>query len=90
VVDIAQNTLAFDWKAFLNDFYQLTTYVETRKQIKERISDRAEQSLKKLRDPDWDSNVFPMYPYGQRCFEWRFAFGAEDDDCYSEASVRRL
>ncbi|KAF7574465.1 hypothetical protein PtrM4_060880 [Pyrenophora tritici-repentis] len=46
VFDLEEHTLVFEWKAFLDDFYKDTTYVNARKQIKTLIGERAEVSQK--------------------------------------------
>lgn len=90
MVDTVRKTFAFDWKAFLNDFFRITTYVETRNQVKDRVRDRAEQSLNNLRHPpnsDDDTSSVSVFEYWCK---WPDTFEEEDDDRCTEAYFRRM
>jgi hypothetical protein len=89
-VDIGRQTCSFDWKAFLNDFYQTISYVQAQTSSKETIGDLVEQSLKNLRLPEYKHSNTYEGSY-QECMEnWTSEFGEEDDDSYTEAWFSRL
>jgi hypothetical protein len=82
--DLEKGTLAFDWKAFLTDFFQITTYVRERKQTREISTDLAEESFDEL----WFRKL--LYSDPRSNTDWSLEFGQEDDDCYTEGYFRRL
>jgi hypothetical protein len=82
--DLERGTLAFDWKAFLNDFFQITTYVRARKQTREIPIDLAEESFDEL----WFRKI--LYDDPQSNTDWSSEFGKEDDECYVEGYFHRL
>jgi len=89
-IDLDNKTFAFDWKTFLNGFFQLTTYVRARRQTQGTVSDLAKQAFEAfhLRKSPYTESRLDTLRLERK--SWENVYGAEDDDCHTEAYFRRL
>ncbi|EFQ90270.1 hypothetical protein P3342_002338 [Pyrenophora teres f. teres] len=102
IFDFEERTLAFEWKAFLDNFYKDTTYVNAQKQTKTPVRDRAKESLESLHDRiEKQNKIFANFldplkfagkdPFYDVSWEsWLDGFDIEDDYLMTAARVERL
>ncbi|KAI4712395.1 hypothetical protein J4E89_002662 [Alternaria sp. Ai002NY15] len=89
-IDLDNKTIAFDWKTFLNDFFQLTTYVRARRQTQGTVSDLAKQAFEAFRLQKSPYTKTRLDTLRLERKSWVHVYGEEDDDCHTEGYFRRL
>lgn len=89
-IDLDNKTIAFDWKTFLNDFFQLTTYVRARRQTQGTVSDLAKQAFEAFRLQKSPYTKTRLDTLRLERKSWEHVYGEEDDDCHTEGYFRRL
>jgi hypothetical protein len=85
-VDLDNQTLSFQWKAFLNNFFKDAAYFRKHKQDTPPIEYLVEQTLSEIyRGDDIESMAKDILGAG-----WVMEFGKEDDIYFEEAYLHRI